>query len=179
MSQALAAPLTQTTTVLGVDPGQRTGVAIVDVGPRAPYTVVTLATVADDQFVNWVRELTQESTPDAVAIEDWEHQGPAKSHGAMYQGFNAGRCVGIMEAFGVSQVALLRRREVLTAFGVRTEKALHHSVRYLTDLGERHATLHELDAIAIAIAGAGRFGPIFGGDRFNRTPRPRRPRRKR
>lgn len=166
-----------TTVILGIDPGARTGLALVRVGPSGPHAVLRVCSVADDDVVHWMRQLFQSDAPDGLAIEDWEHQGARRSRGAMHQGFHAGRCAGMGEVFGVTRIALVRRREVLTAFGVRTEAALHDRVRLLSALGGRHATTHELDAIAVAIVGAGRMGPLYAGDRFRRTPRTHRARK--
>lgn len=174
--QALAAV---STLILGIDPGALTGLSLVRVGPRAPYNLVKLASVADDDVVNWLRQLTQECAPDAIAIEDWEPQGAKRIRGVGYQGFAAGRCAGIAEAFGIKQIALVRRSEVLGGMGAKSEKGLHERVRMLTSIGERNVNAHELDATGVAIVGAGHLGPLYAGDRFNRTPRPRAPRRKR
>lgn len=151
-------------TILGVDPGEQTGVGIVRVGAQAPFRVEIATSMFARDFPNWVRNLLQTNAIDGFAIEDWTfYRGPRGKAGAAQAAFAVGRVVGALEGVGVQRWVELKRPTILSALGLKAsadKAACEGAVRMLTDLKGNHND-HVWDAVAVAIAGAGRFNAVM------------------
>jgi len=150
--------------ILGIDPGQRTGVALVRVGPRAPFRVLQAGSMASRNFPNWLRHVTQHYHPDGAAIEDWTwYAGKRGRKGAAQAAYECGKVIGILLAFGVERYVEVTRPAVLASLGLRSnapKSSCMNAVQSLTDVAEGQND-HVYDAVATAIAGAGRFTELL------------------
>lgn len=142
--------------VFGIDPGEKTGVACVDVGPTI--------TVAWCSTVTGVRKLQLclgSVGAETVAVEGWEYQGPAKSRGVPPQAEAYGRVVAVLELECLSYITVTRG-QVLSSLNLprNAKKAqVRERIRALTT-GARPSNHHEADAVATAIAGAARLDMV-------------------
>jgi Holliday junction resolvasome RuvABC endonuclease subunit len=148
-----------TTHVLGVDPGQQTGVALLRVGPQAPLRVERQAAIADRDFPRWVRDCLQTTAIDVVVVESWlGYSGPRGRKGAAQTAYAVGRVIGALEALGVPEVIQMPRPSILAALGLKSnaskEQCQHMVALLTTQSGEMNQ--HVADAIAAGIAGSGR-----------------------
>lgn len=154
-------------TVLGVDPGEQTGAAVVRIGPQAPFLLTHAQTMPARLFPKYVRDLLQTITLDGFVIEQYQFfGGPRGRKGTSQAAFAVGRTIGALEAMGLTGWTAVARPDVLRALGLpgnASKDACRAAVRALTT-GHNGATgvttVHAWDAAAVAIAGAGRLEPV-------------------
>lgn len=150
-------------TVLGVDPGEQTGVAVVRVGPQAPFILTHAKALPARLFPEYVRELLQTSAVDVVAIEQYQFfGGPRGRKGTSQAAYAVGRTIGALEALGLTNWVAVTRPEVLRALGLagNASKASCREVVRMLTTGHNDArgfgSSHVWDAAAVAIGAAGR-----------------------
>lgn len=135
--------------IVGIDPGNAMGIALVDVGPSIEVCwCETLHTVTD-----LLEALIRSS--EHVAVEWWEYQGAKKSRGVPPQAAAAGEVLGALRILGFDPI-LVKRGDVLSSLGMprNAKKAqVGARIRALTS-GVVPRNDHEADAVAVAIAGA-------------------------
>jgi len=146
--------------VLGVDPGKRTGVALLEVAGNI-FRVNTLAVMESEEFLAWGRHLMQTSTPDIAAVEDWSsYTGPRGRKGAAQAAYATGYAVGAILANGLprDRLVTLPRPTILAGLRLKpnaSKGACQSAVCGVLGLrGEVNE--HVADAAAAAIVGAGR-----------------------
>lgn len=144
--------------ILGIDPGERTGVAVVRVDSQAPFRVGDAHAMPARLFPQWARHLLQTQCIDAFAIEEWQfYGGPRGRKGTAQAAFAVGRTIGALEGLGMTRWVGVPRPAVLRALGLpgnASKDRCRRVTQALTDLGGTHPD-HVWDAIAVAIAGAG------------------------
>ncbi len=161
--------------LLGLDPGAITGVAVLRVGATAPWPVERVAAVPGASLIPWLRQLVQEVHLDGAILETYEYQGRARASGIGPQAFAAGRCAGVLETLGIPRVVCLRRHEILTGLGAKTEACGQRAAARLVRVRVGYeGTPHEWDAIMAVVVGAGRLqGTVVSvGSRRNRRQTP-------
>jgi Holliday junction resolvasome RuvABC endonuclease subunit len=147
--------------VIGIDPGERTGLALVRVGATLP--VVVLGTLecplrairaALSELLGWNAKV------DGVVVEGWEYQGPERAKGCTAQAYAAGVCVGAALGWEVAVVEI-PRHDVLAGLKCRAsagkgvvQAAVLSFARFTSVLPKSE---HTWDAVAAAIVGAGRL----------------------
>lgn len=147
--------------ILGIDPGQATGLAMVFVGAQAPFKLHRYATVLAKDLAPTLREWFQSGALDGVVIETWEWQGAARGRRIAETAEAVGYVRGIVATLRpqVPQAAIARTN-VLAGLGLsaRASKATCGQ-RVWTLLEDRTVELpeHVSDAAAAAIVGAGRL----------------------
>lgn len=154
--------------VLGIDPGQRTGLALVEDGPKGLRLHVTAESALDLMRERIVR-LLNGLVPEIAAVEDWEYQGPKRARGVAHQAYATGVAVGVLDGMGV-RVVTVTRTQTLAALGMRrgrggrfakaSKAAVAAWVRKLVpaispEVGAIERSEHEWDAVAVAVAGLG------------------------
>jgi len=148
--------------VLGVDPGETTGVALIEERPDGSlhlHDTLLLGIASLPVIVRWVNNRT-----DCAVVETWEYQGPKRARGVAYQAYAAGRAVGVLMARGFV-VLEVTRTQALAAIGFTrgkkaTKAAVAAWVRKLVpaispEVGAAARSEHEWDAVAVAVAGLG------------------------
>jgi len=158
-------------TFLGIDPGQTTGLAVVQVGDRAPYVVPWVRSVPLAEIAGVFGTLGLRL--DGVVIEGWEYQGSARARGVAPQAYATGFCRGLTKMLGTldapaPRVVEMPRTAILRGLGcgrtaskAQVRDALRGLVR-VPDVGAHavtptHLDEHAWDAIAAAVVGAGRI----------------------
>jgi Holliday junction resolvasome RuvABC endonuclease subunit len=157
--------------VLGIDPGQQTGLALLTIGPQAPFTHRAMQVVTWPDpcvppqvqiemravYANQIEALAAQA--ERICVEGWEYQGPARARGIASQAEAFGRIRGILWP---REIVRLRRTEVLAGLGLArnaTKAAVRRAVVALMGgdaIIQRSWPEHAIDAAAVAIVGAGR-----------------------
>lgn len=157
--------------VLGIDPGDPTGVAIVEVGAQAPFVVQQYAEVPAKGLHDWLANAlcfnagSGEQFPHVIAIEDWRYYSTKRGRkGTSQAAFATGRVVGAVEATGRDYV-LVDRPDVLRGLNLpanASKKFCESAVRVWVGWQKGpKVSSHIIDAIAAAIAGANRNGLVL------------------
>ena len=149
--------------VLGIDPGQQTGLAWIEESPGGTFSLLGAQTVALDALIPVCVLSPAHSAVDLVVVEDWEYQGPKRARGVPHQAFAVGYVCGVLAANGRTPLRVTRT-VVLSALGIpRAGKArvAAFARRLVTpatpELMASERTEHEWDAVAVAIAGLGMY----------------------
>lgn len=159
--------MSHTFRLLGVDPGNRTGLAAIDVvgsnvgAPATSIAFVCSTTVDLAGLSAAVLRLEADSRTLGLrffaAVESWQWQGPKRARGVPHAAFAAGYASGTLAARGIEHV-LVTRTEALRGVGLRTSankaaarRAAHALLPGFT--GDEHAA----DAAIVALGSVGRF----------------------
>ena len=145
--------------VLGIDPGQQTGLVRLEEQPDGKFRLLSARTCALDQLIQ--SSALAPDDVDLVVVEDWEYQGPKRARGVPHQAYAVGYVCGVLAANGCTPLRVTRT-VVLSALGIpRAGKArvAAFARRLVTpatpELMASERTEHEWDAVAVAIAGLG------------------------
>lgn len=145
--------------ILGVDPGQTTGLALIECRNTG---ATLLRATREVPLLGWsVLDLGVD--PDVVAIETWEYQGQLRARGVAHQAYAAGVAMG--RAHGHT-IVTMTRTQVLAAVGLQRGRSGRFKAVPKRMVAEWMAKLlggeeaarseHEWDAVAVAVAVAGR-----------------------
>lgn len=158
-ARKVAAP----TLVLGVDPGKRTGLALLRPRHGQPWECVASWTVPLERVpLELTRGVVAAACPKdrtVAALETWRAMGARKIRGLAHQAYASGVAWSALRIAGIETVTL-DRQEILRAAGLRNSCDKARVARWLPRLvtaGRWLANEHERDAALAGFIGGGRI----------------------